>query len=557
MANDQHESDFISHDPKKESLEERLKIMEELVVQNSRAIASVAEQVKEHGAKLSKDHRTKTLLTIPQVFLAAFHVDQNQQRAATVSTDDQTEYVSGSPESRIRTRSVSPAGEEIGSEFNCWLPLLRSLHQNEWELESYGCYNQKILPGDPIATGQLVRPAVRYREMSWDFIQPGMVRPCAVSTVSDIAILARRLGMSWEDFNPEGGSMRAVGNGHGIFTTFTRPIGLQLQYIHRESGVTFAETSASPITGRLSKAELYIPTREADLMGFGILPGCNSLNVPNFKVGSTAEVYATMDILDDTRKASTKLKDVNRLLVGKWDAHCMYGFSDIIALAAPMIRRRHSTIIKIPTPTEYCSSLLSHKECFVVFHNRLQEYMGTQSSEQADWILKQYDQLNSRYSEWENEAEYSSRVNGYDLDFLEKVHDCWDAATDYLVQIQKTQHLPYLDLMASHISHAVNYWGDAWQQLKQGKAREDYPLRALEAEGSHLYFDYLPSIVEDMRRKGFKGPEKLVHDAWFTLMFRAFCWWRCHSLHPGEDPSYKGSTLPSRYWDCKMPVYIG
>ena len=523
---------------KKESLEGRLKILEELAAQNSRAITSLAEQVAGHGARLGKDFRTKTHLTIPQIFLAAFHVDQNQQRAAIFSTDDQIEYVSGSSESRIRTKSVLSAADEIGRDLNCWLPLLRSLHQNEWELESYGCYNQKILPGDPNAQGQLVGPAVRYREMSWGFVQPEMVRPCAVATVSDIAILARRLGMSWEVFNPEGGSMKAVGNGHGIFSVFTRPTGLQLQYNHLEDSATSTEKSASSIIGRLSKAELYIPTREADMMGFGILPGCHSLNVPNLKVGTTAEVYATMDILDSTRKASTKLRGVNRLLVGKWDAHCMYGFSDIIALAAPMIRRRHSTVVRVPMPAEYCSSLLSHKEGFVVFHNRLKEHMAIQPSKVGAQILRAYEHLNSRYSEWENEAEYNNRVNGLDLDFLEKVHDCWDAATDYLVQQEKTQHLPYLDLMASHISHAVNYWGDAWRQLKEGKARDNYGLRALEAEGSHLYFDYLPLIVEDMRKKGFKGPDKLVHEAWFMLMFRAFCWWRCHSLHPGEDPSY-------------------
>lgn len=169
--------------------------------------------------------------------------------------------------------------------------------------------------------------------------------------------------------------------------------------------------------------------------------------------------------------------------------------------------------------------------------------------------MKQYEQLNLRYSEWETED--NNRVNGCDLKFLEEVHDCWDAATDYFVQLQETHHLHYLDLMASHISHAVNYWGDGWQQLNQGKPRDNYGLKALEAEGAHLYFDYLPLIVEDIRNKGFKGPEKLIHEAWFTLMFRAFCWWRCHSLHPGECQSHKGSTLPSRYWDSKLPVYIG
>ena len=82
--------------------------------------------------------------------------------------------------------------------------------------------------------------------------------------------------------------------------------------------------------------------------------------------------------------------------------------------------------------------------------------------------------------------------------------DCWNAATEYLVQLQETHHLHYLDLMASHISHAVNYWGDGWKQLNRGKARDNYGLKALEAEGAHLSFDYLPLIVEDIRNKGFK-----------------------------------------------------
>lgn len=506
--------------------------------------------------------RFETLFTTPQIFLTAFHVDQNQQRIATFLTDDSIEYISGSPESRIRTLSVPQDGEEKSSELACWLPLLGSLHENEWELQRYGCYyDQHLLSGYPNARGQLVGPVLRFKEMSWDSLPPGTERPFAVTTVSDIAIIVRRLGMSWEAFNPEGGNMRAQGNGHGIFSTSATSSGLVMQYTHLEGSVTFTDKSIFPNVSTLSKAELYIPTREADMMGFGILPGCDSLIVPYFKVGTTAEVYVTMDKLDSTHKASTQLRDVNRLLVGKWDAHCMYGFSDIIALAAPMIRRRHSTIVRVPMPTEYCSSLLSHKECFVVFHNRLKEYMGTRSDdmllEQADWVLEQYERLKSRYSEWENEAENNNRVDGRDLNFLEDVHGCWDTATDYFVQLQQTHHLNYLDLMASHISHAVFYWGDAWKQLNQGKARDNFGLRGLEAEGSHLYFDYLPLIVEDMRRKGFEGPEKIVHEAWFTLMFRAFCWWRCHSLHPGEDQSYKGSTLPSRYWDSKLPVYIG
>ena len=116
--------------------------------------------------------------------------------------------------------------------------------------------------------------------------------------------------------------------------------------------MTFTGMSFSLNVGRLTKAELYISTHEADMMGFGILPGCDRLNVLNLNVETTAEFYVIMDILDSTRKVSTKLKDVNRLFVGKWDAHCIYGFSDIIALAAPMIRRRNSIIVRLPIPSE-------------------------------------------------------------------------------------------------------------------------------------------------------------------------------------------------------------
>lgn len=45
----------------------------------------------------------------------------------------------------------------------------------------------------------------------------------------------------------------------------------------------------------------------------------------------------------------------------------------------------------------------------------------------------------------------------------------------------------YSMLMESHISHAINYWGDTWSALKQGKARENYGLRALEGRRSPIF----------------------------------------------------------------------
>ena len=85
------------------------------------------------------------------------------------------------------------------------------------------------------------------------------------------------------------------------------------------------------------------------------------------------------------------------------------------------------------------------------------------SLRQAEGILKQYEKLNFGYSERENEAEDGIPVNGRNLSFLEEMHGCWDAAAVNFIRLQDIHHSRLLDLMASHISHAVNIWGDASQ----------------------------------------------------------------------------------------------
>ena len=290
--------------------------------------------------------RAETLFEEPQICLAVLPIDENHYRVATCPTDDGVEFISGSPESFARTMSTLDGGEDSINEVRSRHFLIRSLHQKELQLRKHGCYDQQRHCGQK-AQHQLVGPAPRFHEqsrgMSYGSMPMKTVVPLLVTTVSDIATIARRLGMSWEVFDPEGYTMRAQCNGYGISSTPGWPNRLVLQY---------KPTSVNDSS--LTDLELYVPTREADMMGFGRLPGCQSLNIPTFKVGATDEVYTTMDMLDRTGKASSKLRDMNSLLVGKWDAHCMYGFPDIIALAAPMIRCRHSTIIRVPMPAEYC-----------------------------------------------------------------------------------------------------------------------------------------------------------------------------------------------------------
>lgn len=67
---------------------------------------------------------------------------------------------------------------------------------------------------------------------SWDFMPPEVVRPFASTTVSDIAIIALRMGMSWKTFKPEEGAMEAEGNGQAMSSTLVRALGIMLRYTY-------------------------------------------------------------------------------------------------------------------------------------------------------------------------------------------------------------------------------------------------------------------------------------------------------------------------------------
>lgn len=323
--------------------------------------------------------------------------------------------------------AISTTTTNKGDELICWLQLLEALHQNEWELQKLGYYNYQLNDRSTSREqGQLVRPAVRLRERSWDFMSPDIVRPVAITTVSDIATIARRLGMSWKTFRPEDGVMRAEGNGHVITSTLARSVDVVLHYQH--VGGTTASSSSKYFNVKLfTEAEIFIPTREADMMAFGILPGYNGLNIPTLKMGTLSEVLATMDILDPTSKGSETLRNIGNLLAGKWDAHYTRGFTDLISLAAPMLRRRKSPIIRLPTPMKHCFGLTSHREGFVVFHSRLKEYIAQQESNtvsaRISWVLQQYETLKAIYpAEWEFESHVNEQSNARPLSFLDAAH---------------------------------------------------------------------------------------------------------------------------------------
>ncbi len=501
--------------------------------------------------------RFEVLYSTPDIFLNDFRVDANHMRYGILARGG--EWITGSPSSEARTMVDSRSFSNPSDEMVCWLPLLATLHRHEKEMAFYKCYSasaDKLRSESPLR----LAPALIIRERSWDFMSPDIVRPFATTNVSDVAVLARRLGMTWKEFRPEDGALRAEGNGHMLTSTVARSIGIVLQYMRTGPRTTDRDGGE----GAWYKAvpnDLYIPVGEADGMGFGVLPGFDLLDIPEHRVGTIDEVLTTMDSFDNSGGSSNTIRDVRRIV-----PRVTFGFSDLIPFAAPMMRLRGSTIIRVPIPTEYAVGLTCHREGFVVFYHRLKEYIKERNglvSRQTKWVLQRYEDL-SQYTIWENEVEANRQPNGRDIHFLEKVHDCWDEATKYFIKLQEQYstdglRFRYTDLMASHIIRAVRYWNDAFEHIRRENGKEPrnhFGLRNWVAEGAHVYFDYLPYIVAEMRQRGFDN-EQVVHDSWLTMMFRAFCWWRCHYMNPGQDMLHSPSILPSRYWGSKLPVYIG
>ncbi|KAI4099124.1 MAG: hypothetical protein L6R37_006117 [Teloschistes peruensis] len=305
--------------------------------------------------------------------------------------------------------------------------------------------------------------------------------PFEASDLTQLAAGAIRHGMTWTVFRPEHGVFLAEGNGY------------VLRGVPHDSSILF-EYILDPCLPSKVPDSLFVQSAEVDKLFFGILPGCSRLNISDYRIGTTEDVYTTMYTLDPTGSATKKIRD-NRH--PSFAPKCLFGFSDIIPLAAPMLRRQNSTVIKLPVPAEYNTGLLAHKEGFVVFAHRLNEYIdspqytSTPSLPVPPRILHLrhfYCCMRSKYPEWEDEVLANSQVNNRSAKFLHHCKVAWNGCTEYFASLnQEYGQNFYGDLMAAHLKHAINWWHQAWNRMREGTARDNYGLRDYVAEGMHLY----------------------------------------------------------------------
>ena len=152
-------------------------------------------------------------------------------------------------------------------------------------------------------------------------------------------------------------------------------------------------------------------------------------------------------------------------------------------------------------------------------------------------------------------------INTQDVIYLDKVHSLWTHTTVYFRELQEQEkpRMTFVALVSTHIRHAVNFWHEAHGRMNKKGPRTQYGAEGLRdwlAEGAHMYWDYLPHVASEMAKEAEVEPA-MACEAWIMLMFRAFCWSRCHFMCPSEARFPESTRLPSHYWNSKMPVYLG
>lgn len=500
------------------------------------------------------EFRYETVYTTPEFFVGEAS-DLSRNESEVEITGDQTSL------KLTMTPAVTPDRPKfrrhtLHSDEASWIPFLQALHEQSRE-------NLKAME-DVESNIQFVSlPALSLHKRSWDFMPPDAVRPFASSSLSDMCILMRRLGMDIsepENFRPNDGILRAEGSGHVITSTMERGVGLVLKYLYL-GGVKPSVNQTGNNT--------FIWKAQADQMGFGILPGNKDFSLPDFVIGTEEDVLARLSEIDPSLQARNHIE--NNLKVNH---HWVTAFNDLIPLAAPMLRIWGCSTVRVPAPYRNGGGNGSVLTCssagFKSFHYQLQEMVdkdkvGINDRPQRILVLEHYGKLKEKYGEvWEyseDSTEERRLPGGRTVDFLNDVHNYYEETTQYFQFLEKDHHsttdnilsrFSYLDLVKAHIANAVFYWPECGKSKvdANGQERPHFDAAVVwHSEGMHTYFDFLPKYVKSMREAGCHD-EELVKDAWVTLIFRAFCWHRCHLL-------IEGNRVPSQYYGSRQPVYIG
>lgn len=452
-----------------------------------------------------------------------------------------------------------------------WLQLLDVLH---YDYASYSRSGPILLQETDAHIA-----AVAFRQWNWSFMPPDLLRPLATSTLSDIILVALRLGMAWKNLNMESNIFTAYGNGYSITSTETRGL-----------GITFTFT----ITGVQSLQRAVPPSEVADKSLFGILSGCQSLVKRDFA------------LIDEDRHPAFALMFEGIGIKGKkllgrlaHDAVFSEHGMDAMILLSGFV-----PLEGCPVPYNYLPGFrgsahvtpLHWYEGRAGFLEMLKD--RTKSMEDAtdcssDVLKEAYTRLYMLFTNWNYDF-----LDNWDHSVLEGCDDdrksaltkeCYGVflwATRYLVarwgERDPQQGITwYCHLVAGHCVnayHAVNEidatkgWYEEYEKNHDLRRyhRKVYELAYSSEVGFnseyHIAKKYVSgitggkhSIARYLRNKGLKLNEDEIETAWWVMVVKGIAWDMATTGHPAARNrkwSYHPEYVPSKFYHMHIPVWI-
>lgn len=424
----------------------------------------------------------------------------------------------------------------------CWMSLLDMIHESTYHAVKELQLADDVVHAPPY---KLRVPCIVFREKSWDFVPPDVVRPLAETTLSDISVVARRMGMKWKDFRPSDGILRAEGHSHIITSTMVRSVGIVLQYSYTGQGQRLKRADVNhqrAVTGSLfvEQEEVYIPSSKSDRLGCGVIRTEAMLGLPDFTVSTQREIVTALSYLDRSGISSASL---SKLLKKNPEFH--FRVADLVAFTTPCIRTRGLSLVQVPAPSDNVHGVTTSPSGRRAFRISLEHYIKAQPEnigQATQHALEMCQDFSTKYIAWDHVEEAAAHsvhwVVRRDKFYLDTLQETMVTLTDELNNYESP--FRYSDLLALHIRLAMFCEGGETSILRNWGT--DY---SADIKG---YFKQLPKIVDEMEKKGVN--RLLCIDMWCTMMVRGMCWGACHFFVPGE-------RVPAQYYGSQLPIYIG
>ncbi|KIW19212.1 hypothetical protein PV08_03506 [Exophiala spinifera] len=413
----------------------------------------------------------------------------------------------------------------IDNDLVSWVRLLDKLQAVEFQLGQISSGFKPIL-----------RPAIQVSYRSWDFVPPDVMKPYAVSTLGDIAILVQRLGMSWKDFNPGEGVLRAEGNHSQVTSTMVRSLGILLSFSTENYHIDYHE----------SRKNIFVPSWKASMLGFGLMPRDDAFDISGdfgrhplqaFPVGQAATFDYHLRLycgMGGSRSATSK----------DWSPRDFSVASEFIALVSPVLRIRRTRMTRLLRPAPNIGKdVYSSQSCMAFFRKKLYG-SGLQSGNfrHLEAICKRCDEI-VEHPKWDVEwnAPGGLDYNGADLGLLDCIHDACDWAS-YELREANVEDRPFDLLLQSHIF--------ALFVLKEEELDSHWstdPIFLME-----FYFEKaLPNVVRRLVALTVGYTREVITGLWLLLVFRGLCWYNLHHF------KFKFAPVDEQYFGSNQQIYIG